>query len=40
MGHVEAADDMGAVYTQWISDDRLRSVTDYVRQWLFGEVAK
>lgn len=40
MGHVEAADDMGAVYTQWISDDRLRAVADYVRQWLFSEVAK
>ena len=40
MGHVEAADDMGAIYTQWISDDRLRAVADYVRQWLFSEVAK
>jgi integrase len=23
MGHVELPDDMGAVYTQWIADDRL-----------------
>jgi integrase len=36
MGHVELPDDMGAVYTQWIADDRLRKVCEHVRQWLFG----
>jgi integrase len=41
MGHCEDPEDMGAVYTQWIDDDRLRDVCNYVRQWLLGaEVAK
>lgn len=36
MGHIELPDDMGAVYTQWIADDRLRKVCEHVRQWLYG----
>lgn len=36
MGHVANANDMGAVYTQWIEDDRVRAVVNHVRQWLFG----
>lgn len=35
MGHVR--DDMGSVYRQRISDDRLRKVTAHVRKWLFGK---
>ncbi len=36
MGHAEAADDMGAVYSEEAPEDaRLRAVTDYVRAWLF-----
>ncbi len=33
MGHCPPANDMPAVYRQRISDDALRSVTDYVRKW-------
>jgi len=33
MGH--ARDDMASIYRERISDDRLRDVADYVRQWLF-----
>jgi integrase len=40
MGHVEEADDMGAVYNQGIDDDRLRAVCNHVRNWLFDEVTK
>lgn len=40
MGHVESADDMGAIYNQWIADERIRKVCNHVRNWLFGEVAK
>jgi len=35
MGHVR--DDMASVYRERISDERLRAVTDHVRQWLFGD---
>lgn len=35
MGHADDDGDMGAVYRQDISDDRLRRVTDYVHAWLF-----
>ncbi len=35
MGH--AADDMASVYRERISDERLKSVSDYVRKWLFGD---
>jgi len=34
MGH--AADDMASIYRERISDDRLKAVGDYVRNWLFG----
>jgi integrase len=34
MGH--ARNDMASVYRERISDARLRAVTDYVRNWLFG----
>jgi integrase len=34
MGH--ARDDMASVYRERIGDDRLRAVTDHVREWLFG----
>ena len=33
MGHIR--DDMASVYRERISDERLRAVTDYVRNWLF-----
>jgi len=34
MGHAPAANDMGAIYRQRISDDRLIRVADEVRRWL------
>lgn len=34
MGHVDAS--MSGVYRERISDDRLRAVTEHVRQWLFA----
>ncbi len=36
MGHVGDSSDMSAVYRETVDDDRLRAVTDHVRQWLFG----
>jgi len=36
MGH--AAGTIGGVYRERISDERLRKVTDHVRQWLFEDV--
>jgi integrase/plasmid maintenance system antidote protein VapI len=39
MGHASKSDDMPAVYRQRIADERLTSVTDYVRHWLFPDVA-
>ncbi len=36
MGHSAKADDMAARYRQSISDERLKVVSDYVRNWLFG----
>jgi integrase len=36
MGHAPASGDMGAVYRQHVAESSLRSVTDYVRAWLFG----
>ena len=33
MGHLRG--DMASVYREWISDDRLRRVTDHVHAWLF-----
>ena len=35
MGHVPKG--MGANYRERISDDRLRRVVEFVRQWLFAE---
>jgi integrase len=35
MGHAAAADDMSAVYRQAVEDDRLKTVSDHVRKWLF-----
>lgn len=35
MGHSPRSDDMGAVYRQGISDDRLRAVADHVWEWLY-----
>lgn len=35
MGHSPPSEDMGAVYRQHISDDRLKAVTGYVRSWLW-----
>ncbi len=37
MGHLPDASDMGAVYNQWIDDDRIRRVCDHVRAWLFAD---
>lgn len=34
MGHAPTSDDMAAVYRQRIDDERLKSVTEHVRQWL------
>lgn len=36
MGHSAAGDDMGAVYREEVSDDRLLAVTNHVHQWLYG----
>jgi integrase len=36
MGHAEDAGDMSAHYREHISDERLRAVTEHVREWLFG----
>lgn len=35
MGHRTPG--MGTQYREWISDDRLKAVTDHVHAWLFGE---
>ena len=35
MGHAADANDMGALYTQNIDDDRLAAVAEHVRRWLF-----
>ena len=35
MGHAEAGDDRSAVYREGVDDNRLKAVTDHVRQWLF-----
>ena len=37
MGHTDNS--MGATYRQRISDDRLKRVAEFVRTWLFGDVA-
>ena len=38
MGHVDAS--MSALYRERISDRRLRTVTDHVHDWLFGNGSK
>jgi len=35
MGHAARADDMGSIYREEVSDEDLRAVTDFVRNWLF-----
>ena len=35
MGHAARSDDMSAVYTERITDDRLAAVAEHVRAWLF-----
>jgi integrase len=35
MGHAESGNDMSAVYREGVDDERLKAVTDHVRQWLF-----
>jgi hypothetical protein len=35
MGHTAGANDMGALYTQSIGDDRLVAIAEHVRRWLF-----
>lgn len=37
MGHAPHTNDMGAVYRERISDERLRAVVDHVRRWLFDQ---
>jgi integrase len=39
MGHAPKSDDMSAVYRERIGNDRLKAVTDHVREWLFAEEA-
>jgi hypothetical protein len=34
MGHAPRSDDMSAVYRERVGDERLRAVTDHVRNWL------
>lgn len=36
MGHAPDGNDMGAVYRERVSDDRLIAVTEHVRKWLTG----
>jgi len=35
MGHAADSNDMSAVYVEAIDDDRLRRVTDHIREWLY-----
>lgn len=37
MGHTPAQNDMDAVYTLRVEDDRLIAVSEFVRDWLFGD---
>lgn len=37
MGHIPAVTDMSARYREEFTEERLRRVTDYVHQWLFGK---
>ncbi len=40
MGHADSDSDMSAIYRQHISNDRLLSVAEHVRNWLFGLIDK
>lgn len=40
MGHAEDPEDMGALYTQHVDDERIKAVCNHVRGWLFREVSK
>jgi hypothetical protein len=40
MGHVPESEDMLDLYRQGFFDDRLRSVVDHVRSWLFSKTVK
>lgn len=40
MGHVADSNDMSAQYRERIEDDRIKRVTDHVRQWLFAPVVE
>lgn len=40
MGHSPPSEDMAAVYRQSITDERLRSVSDHVRAWLWPKKTK
>jgi len=41
MGHAEHSNDMSAVYSEErVEDERLKAVTDYVREWLYPKPAK
>ena len=37
MGHAPATNDMGSVYRQEVSDERIQRVCSHVRGWLFGK---
>ena len=36
MGHAPPSNDMASIYRQKIDDDRLHTVVNHVRNWLFG----
>lgn len=38
MGHAVPKNDMTALYTQHISDERVKAVCQHVRKWLFGKI--
>lgn len=37
MGHAPNSGDMAAIYRQRVDDDRLQTVVNHVRRWLFGD---
>jgi integrase len=37
MGHLSKSDDMAPVYREEFSDERLRRITDYVHDWIWGK---
>ena len=40
MGHTPLANDMAARYRQRVSDERLETVAEHVRRWLFPNGVK